>query len=85
MLTTLRPCLCSPGAKTPCGQTVEHIPQLIHNPTLKVRVLRVLTATKPVVALDEQLLALAFDGAGAQQPLFDPQQLAISTPYATQP
>ena len=75
MLTTLRPFFCTPGTKTPWGQTAEHIPQLMHRPALKASVLSVLTEMKPSsVPLEHALVFFVVD---EQHPLVVPQQLAI--------
>ncbi|MCU0520916.1 MAG: hypothetical protein MUF84_09515 [Anaerolineae bacterium] len=75
MLTTLRPLFFTPGANTQCGQTAEHIPQLVHNPALNASVFSVLAETKPSSAPLEH--ALAFFFVDEQHPFVVPQQLAI--------
>lgn len=54
---------CVPGAKTPCGHTVLHIPQLMHAIASNSNVLRWLSATNPIcisLAQPQVLVSIGF-------------------------
>ena len=73
--TAPRPDRVPPGAKTPWGQTAEHIPQLIHAPALNLSVFSVLTEMNSPSEPHEHPLVLGV--VGAQHPFVVPQHLAI--------